>query len=81
MIPVSPTAVRFNIYDVTLHANAICRNCDQIIPTTRRVLYAANIKSALRFMVAVCEIQWSEVTVGCIYGVLNTHRGHTFEKA
>merc|ERR1712158_206102 len=33
-------AVRFNIYDVTLHADAIHRGGGQIIPTARRVLYA-----------------------------------------
>merc|ERR1711922_127531 len=33
--------VRFNIYDVTLHADAIHRGGGQIIPTARRVLYAS----------------------------------------
>ena len=33
-------AVRFNIYNVTLHADAIHRRGSQIIPTARRVLYA-----------------------------------------
>jgi len=32
--------VRFNIYDVTLHTDAIHRGGGQIIPTARRVLYA-----------------------------------------
>merc|ERR1712055_1133845 len=31
--------VRFNIYDVTLHTDAIHRGGGQIIPTARRVLY------------------------------------------
>ena len=34
---------RFNIYDVTLHADAIHRGGGQIIPTARRVLYAAEL--------------------------------------
>merc|ERR1712007_287540 len=34
-------ATRFNIYDVTLHADAIHRGGGQIIPTARRVLYAS----------------------------------------
>merc|ERR1712055_1018572 len=33
--------IRFNIHDVTLHADAIHRGGGQIIPTTRRVLYAS----------------------------------------
>ena len=33
--------VRFNIYDVTLHTDAIHRGGGQIIPTARRVLYAS----------------------------------------
>ena len=32
--------VRFNIYDVTLHTDAIHRGGGQIISTVRRVLYA-----------------------------------------
>jgi len=33
--------IRFNIHDVTLHADAIHRGGGQIIPTARRVFYAA----------------------------------------
>merc|ERR1712066_103565 len=33
-------SVRFNLYDVALHADAIHRGGGQIIPTARRVLYA-----------------------------------------
>jgi len=35
--------IRFNIHDVTLHADAIHRGGGQIIPTCRRVLYAAQL--------------------------------------
>ena len=41
-------AVRFNIYDVTLHADAIHRGGGQIIPTARRVLYASMLTADLR---------------------------------
>lgn len=76
-------AVRFNIYDVTLHADAIHRGGGQIIPTARRVLYASYITAAPRIMepVYLCEIQCPEVAVGGIYGVLNRRRGHVFEEA
>uniref|UniRef100_A0A182SIF6 Elongation factor 2 n=1 Tax=Anopheles maculatus TaxID=74869 RepID=A0A182SIF6_9DIPT len=73
--------VRFNIYDVALHADAIHRGGGQIIPTARRVLYASYITAAPRIMepVYLCEIQCPESAVGGIYGVLNRRRGHVFE--
>lgn len=56
--------VRFNIYDVTLHADAIHRGGGQIIPTARRCLYACLLTSAPRLMepVYLCEIQVSSPT-------------------
>jgi len=76
-------AVRFNIHDVTLHADAIHRGGGQIIPTARRVLYAAMLTAAPRLMepVYLCEIQCPENAVGGIYGVLNRRRGHVFEES
>ena len=51
--------VRFNIYDVTLHTDAIHRGGGQIIPTARRVLYACALTAAPRMMepVYLVEIQ------------------------
>merc|ERR1711971_901782 len=76
-------AVRFNIYDVTLHADAIHRGGGQIIPTVRRVLYASMLTAEPRLMepVYLVEIQCPENAVGGIYGVLNRRRGHVFEEA
>jgi len=75
--------VRFNIYDVTLHADAIHRGGGQIIPTARRVLYASMLTAEPRMMepVYLVEIQCPENAVGGIYGVLNRRRGHVFEEA
>lgn len=75
--------VRFNIYDVTLHADAIHRGGGQIIPTARRVLYASVLTAHPRIMepVYLCEIQCPENAVGGIYGVLNRKRGHVFEES
>merc|ERR1712133_313025 len=74
--------VRFNIYDVTLHADAIHRGGGQIIPTARRCLYACIITAQPRIMepVYLVEIQCPEVAVGGIYGVLNRRRGHVIEE-
>jgi len=75
--------VRFNIYDVTLHTDAIHRGGGQIIPTARRVLYASALTAEPRLMepVYLVEIQCPENAVGGIYGVLNRRRGHVFEEA
>jgi len=75
--------VRFNLYDVTLHADAIHRGGGQIIPTARRVLYASALTAGPRLMEPVyqVEIQCPENAVGGIYGVLNRRRGHVFEEA
>lgn len=75
--------IRFDIHDVTLHADAIHRGGGQIIPTTRRVLYACCLTAAPRLLepVYLVEIQCPESAVGGIYGVLNRKRGHVFEEA
>merc|ERR1719156_294332 len=74
--------IRFNIHDVTLHADAIHRGGGQIIPTARRALYACQLTAAPRLMepVYLVEIQCPENAVGGIYGVLNRRRGHVFEE-
>merc|ERR1739846_53534 len=75
-------AIRFNIYDVALHTDAIHRGGGQIIPTARRVLYACALTAEPRLMepVYLVEIQCPENAVGGIYGVLNRRRGHVFEE-
>jgi len=75
--------VRFNIYDVALHTDAIHRGGGQIIPTARRVLYASALTAGPGLMepVYLVEIQCPENAVGGIYGVLNRRRGHVFEEA
>jgi elongation factor 2 len=74
--------IRFNIYDVTLHTDAIHRGGGQIIPTARRCLYACQLTASPRMMepVYLCEIQCPENAVGGIYGVLNRRRGVVFEE-
>jgi len=74
--------VRFNIHDVTLHADAIHRGGGQIIPTARRCVYAAMLTAEPRLLepVYLVEIQCPEGAVGGIYGVLNRRRGHVIEE-
>ncbi|XP_077462916.1 elongation factor 2b-like [Stigmatopora argus] len=76
-------AVRFDIHDVTLHTDAIHRGGGQIMPTTRRVLYACELTAEPRLMepVYLVEIQCPEAAMGGIYGVLTKRRGHVFEES
>ena len=69
--------IRFNILDVTLHADAIHRGGGQIIPTARRVLYASTLLSqpAIQEPVFLVEIQCPQSAVGGIYSTLNRKRG------
>jgi elongation factor 2 len=75
--------VRFNLYDVALHADAIHRGGGQIIPTARRCLYACMLTAKPRFFepVYLVEIQCPEAAVGGIYGVLNRRRGIVIEES
>ncbi|KAK5138459.1 Elongation factor 2 [Meristemomyces frigidus] len=76
-------SIRFNIMDVTLHADAIHRGGGQLIPTARRVLYAATLLAEPNLLepVFLVEIQVPEQAMGGIYGVLTRRRGHVFEEA
>jgi elongation factor 2 len=73
---------RFNIMDVTLHADAIHRGGGQLIPTARRVLYAAALlaEPGLLEPVFLVEIQVPESAMGGVYGVLTRRRGHVFSE-
>jgi len=75
--------IRFNIYDVVLHADAIHRGGGQIIPTARRVFYAAQLTAAPRLMepIFLVEIQCPQAVVGGIYAVMNKRRGQIIEEA
>jgi len=75
-------SVRFNILDVTLHADAIHRGGGQLIPTARRVLYAAAMLADPGLLEPIfnVEIQVPEQAMGGIYGVLTRRRGHVYSE-
>jgi len=75
--------IRFNLYDVTLHADAIHRGGGQLIPTARRCLYACQLTASPKLLepVYLVEIQCPDSAIGGIYGVLSRRRGHVFEEA
>ncbi|PHH56298.1 Elongation factor 2 [Ceratocystis fimbriata CBS 114723] len=70
-------AIRFNIMDVTLHADAIHRGAGQLMPTTRRVLYASALLASPALMepIFLVEIQVPESAMGGVYSVLTRRRG------
>jgi len=74
--------VLVKIHDVTLHADAIHRGGGQIIPTARRVVYAAMMSSgpALMEPVYLAEIQVPQDVMGNCYGVVTRRRGCVFDE-
>lgn len=75
-------SIRFNLMDVTLHADAIHRGTGQIMPTSRRAMYASVLLAdpALLEPVYLVEIQVPEQAMGGVYGVLTRRRGHVFNE-
>jgi len=69
--------IRFNIMDVVLHTDAIHRGGGQVIPTARRVYYAAQLTAEPRLIepIYLVEIQAPETVIGGIYSVINKRRG------
>merc|ERR1711988_587513 len=72
--------IRYNLYDVTMHADAIHRGAGQIMPTARRCMYACCLtaKPALMEPVFLVNITAPEGALGGIYSCLNKKRGHVF---
>ncbi|CAK9231644.1 unnamed protein product [Sphagnum troendelagicum] len=66
--------------DPKLHA--VHRGGGQVIPTPRRVMYAAQLTAKPRLLepVYLVEIQAAEGAIGGIYSVLNQKQGHVFEE-
>merc|ERR1712054_259531 len=71
---------RYDLYDVTLHADAIHRGAGQIMPTARRCMYACMLTAqpALMEPVFLVNITAPEGALGGISGCLNQKRGHVF---
>jgi len=71
--------VRYNLMDVTMHADSIHRGMGQIMPPTRRAMYAGlmtSIPSLLEPMY-MAEITAPMSVVGGIYSTLSKRRGIT----
>jgi elongation factor 2 len=71
---------RFDLYDVTLHADAIHRGGGQIMPTARRCFYACMLTAEPTLLepIFLVNITAPEGALGGIYSTMNRLRGHVF---
>jgi elongation factor 2 len=74
--------VRFNITDTTVHSDSSHRGGAQIIPTSKRVYYASQLKAEPRLQepVFLVEISCPYEVTGAVYGCLNQRRGEIIEE-
>jgi len=73
---------RFNVMDVTMHADAIHRGAGQIMPPTKRAMYACQIKSEPRILepMYLCDITVPADEINGVYATLNARRGEVDSK-
>merc|ERR1712007_52848 len=74
--------IRYNLMDVTLHADAIHRGAGQIMPPTRRCCFAAELtaKPTLQEPVFLVEITCPQDAMSGVYNCMNLRRGCVFEE-
>merc|ERR1712232_948039 len=74
--------IRFNLMDVTMHADAIHRGAGQIMPPTRRVCFAAELTAqpTLQEPVFLVEITCPQEAMNGVYNCMNLRRGCVFEE-
>merc|ERR1712087_905333 len=74
--------IRFNLMDVTLHADAIHRGAGQLMPPTRRACFAAEMtaKPTLQEPVFLVEITCPQEAMSGVYNCTNLRRGCVFEE-
>jgi len=74
--------IRFNIMDVTMHADSIHRGAGQIMPPTRRVCFAAELtaKPTLQEPIFLVEITCPQDAMSGVYNCMNMRRGCVFEE-
>merc|ERR1719316_2009134 len=74
--------IRFNLMDVTMHADAIPRGAGQIMPPTRRVCFSAELTAqpTLQEPVFLVEITCPQEAMSGVYNCMNLRRGCVFEE-
>jgi len=75
-------AIRFNIADVTMHADSIHRGAGQIMPPTRRCCFAAELvsKPTLQEPMFLVEITCPREAMSGVYATMQPRRGEVFEE-
>merc|ERR1711865_53667 len=73
---------RFNIMDVTMHADSIHRGAGQIMPPFRRVAFAAEMTAnpTLQEPIFLVEITCPQDAMSGVYSCMNLRRGCVFEE-
>jgi len=74
--------IKFNLTDVTLHADAIHRGAGQLMPPMRRACFAAEMlaQPTLQEPVFLVEITCPQEAMSGVYACLNLRRGCVFEE-
>merc|ERR1712054_323249 len=74
--------IRYDIKDVTLHADSIHRGAGQIMPPTRRCCFASEMtaKPTLQEPVFLVEITCPQDAMSGVYSCMNLRRGVIFEE-
>jgi len=69
--------VRFNIMDITMHADAIHRGAGQIMPPCKRAMYACQIRSGPTLLepMFLADIMVPRNALAGVYSTLNQRRG------
>jgi len=69
--------VRFNIMDITMHADAIHRGAGQIMPPCKRAMYACQIRSGPQLLepMFIADILVPRNALAGVYSTLNQRRG------
>jgi len=73
----SMRGIRFNLMDITMHADAIHRGAGQIMPPTKRAMYACQIKSEPVILepMFLADITVPQNALAGVYSTLNARRG------
>lgn len=68
---------RFNLVDMTMHADAIHRGAGQIMPPCKRAMYACQLKSGPGLLepMFLVDITVPNMAVNGVYAALNARRG------
>lgn len=74
--------IKFNLTDVTMHADAIHRGAGQIMPPMRRACFAAELmgKPTVQEPIFLVEITCPQEAMSGVYGCMNMRRGCVFEE-